>query len=77
MARTSAASIRWLLLVAAAVILPGCSQPDSRRIVTIWHQSRPAERELLQDEIARFEAVHPDLHVRALYKETEVLRSGF
>ena len=29
------------------------------------------------DEIARFEAAHPDVHVRALYKETEELRSGF
>ena len=55
----------------------GCHSRDDRHVVTIWHQSRPAERELLADEIARFETAHPDIHVRALYKETEELRSGF
>jgi arabinogalactan oligomer / maltooligosaccharide transport system permease protein len=55
----------------------GCHSRDDRHFVTIWHQSRPAERELLADEIARFETAHPDIHVRALYKETEELRSGF
>ncbi len=77
MARTSAASIRWPLVAAAALLLPGCTQPDTRRVITIWHQSRPAEGDFLQDEIKRFEAAHPDIHVRALYKETEELRSGF
>ena len=38
---------------------------------------RPAERELLDEEIARFEADHPDVRVQSLYKETEELRSGF
>jgi arabinogalactan oligomer/maltooligosaccharide transport system permease protein len=58
-------------------LLGGCASKEHRRVVTIWHQSRPAERQLLADEIARFEASHPDIHVRALYKETEELRSGF
>src|SRR4029079_14314638 len=57
--------------------LAGCGERDSRPVITIWHQSRPAEYELLKEEITRFEAAHPDLHVRALYKETEELRSGF
>ena len=39
-------------------------------------RGRPSS-ELLRDEIARFEAAHPDVRVRALYKETEELRSGF
>src|SRR5215510_6469057 len=68
--------ITWLLGVLACAIV-GCGQNEHRRVVTIWHQSRPAERELLADEIARFEAAHTDIHVRALYKETEELRSGF
>src|SRR4051812_15084683 len=65
------------LLVLLVAFFMGCRKRDSRTVVTIWHQSRPAEYELLRDEIARFEAGHPDLHVRALYKETEELRSGF
>jgi arabinogalactan oligomer/maltooligosaccharide transport system permease protein len=67
---------RSLLLVAVAATL-GCGARDERRTVTIWHQSRPAERELLADEIARYEAEHPGVRIRALYKETEELRSGF
>src|SRR5262245_66691696 len=66
----------WLLVVLVSATV-GCGQQEHRRVVTIWHQSRPAERELLADEIARFEAAHPDIHVRALYKETEELRAGF
>src|SRR5262245_11941588 len=66
-----------VLIAALTAALTGCGKPDSRTVITIWHQSRPAEYELLREEIARFEAEHPDLHVRALYKETEELRSGF
>ncbi len=62
---------------AAIVFLTGCGQGDTRRVITIWHQSRPAERELLHEEIERFEAANPHIRVGALYKETEELRSGF
>jgi arabinogalactan oligomer/maltooligosaccharide transport system permease protein len=63
-----------------AAYLGGCgarSTDDGRRVITMWHQVRPAEREVLRDEIARYEADHPDVRIRALYKETEELRSGF
>ncbi|MCC7476639.1 MAG: extracellular solute-binding protein [Pirellulales bacterium] len=62
----------WVLIVFA-----GCSQRDSRTVITLWHQSRPAEQRVLADEIERFEAAHPTLRIRALYKETEELRSAF
>ena len=65
------------LVVAVLAILSGCGQPDSRTVITIWHQSRPSEYQLLQEEIKTFEAAHPNVRVRALYKETEELRSGF
>ena len=38
---------------------------------------RPDERDVLYEEFARFEQLHPGFHVRGLYKETEELRSGF
>jgi arabinogalactan oligomer/maltooligosaccharide transport system permease protein len=63
-------------LVAAVLLVAGCSKSDDPNTITIWHQSRPAEQELLKDEIARFEA-NEGVHVRSLYKETEELRSGF
>jgi len=65
------------LLTLAVALFTGCSQRDSRSVVTIWHPLRPAERQLLQDEIQRFESANPQIHIRALYKETEELRSGF
>ncbi len=69
-------SARWLAFAAVALAV-GCSSRDDRLTITIWHQSRPAERELLAEEIARYEAEHPGVRIRALYKETEELRSGF
>jgi arabinogalactan oligomer/maltooligosaccharide transport system permease protein len=59
------------------LIFSGCGPRDTRPTITIWHQARPFEREFLQDEIARFEADHPKVRVRQLYKETEELRSSF
>lgn len=71
--------------IAAALLLVsigGCSffgaDPGAnRRVITMWHQVRPAERAALADEIARYEAVHSDVTIQPLYKETEELRSGF
>jgi arabinogalactan oligomer/maltooligosaccharide transport system permease protein len=68
------------VFAAAAVMLSvvvGCQTRDDRRVITMWHQVRPAEREVLRDEIARYEEDHPDVRIRPLYKETEELRSGF
>ena len=72
--RRSRPSLHCCRALSAAVAQ---STRRSRRVITIWHQVRPAEREVLRDEIARFEAAHPDVRIRPLYKETEELRSGF
>ena len=69
---------RWsfytCLLVAAT---SGCSQRESRLVLTLWHQVRPAEQAFFREEITRYEAEHPGITIRPLYKETEELRSGF
>lgn len=78
MAQRIAGVVAAVVLLAAA--LTGCSGGDAAngpRVITMWHQVRPAEREVLRDEIASYEAAHPDVRIRALYKETEELRSGF
>jgi len=67
---------RWLLLLTPLLLL-ACRERSDRVRVVLWHQMVPAERAILAELIARFEDEHPDVEVRALYKETEELRSGF
>ncbi|MCA9230447.1 MAG: extracellular solute-binding protein [Planctomycetales bacterium] len=66
-----------LLLFGIFLSFAGCQQSDERQVVTIWHQMVPREREALNRLIEQFEATHSAIRVRALYKETEELRSGF
>ena len=51
-------TVRLVLMVSLAAAAAGCGPHDARQVVTIWHQSRPNEREFLADEIARYEAEH-------------------
>lgn len=73
---------RLALVVMAASLgaclapLAGCSPQPSRQTIDLWHQMRPEDRAVLEARIAAFEEEHPDVDVRALYKETEELRSG-
>ncbi len=67
----------WCAVSALLMFLCGCAAHDSRTVITIWHQSRPTEKKFLEHEIVEFEQANPQIHVRALYKETEELRSGF
>jgi arabinogalactan oligomer/maltooligosaccharide transport system permease protein len=46
-------------------------------VITVWHPMRSSERDLLYEEFARFEELHPGYRVRGLYKEVEELRSSF
>lgn len=64
----------WLWI--AQLVLTGCGRHDSRQIVTLWHQMRPADRAVLVQRIADYEHENPGIDVRAVYKETEELRSG-
>ncbi len=72
-----AATASSILLFGILTSLLGCEQTDNRQVVTLWHQMVPRERVVLDRLIAKFEATHPDIRIRALYKETEELRSGF
>jgi arabinogalactan oligomer/maltooligosaccharide transport system permease protein len=75
--RLTLIALAALALAGLAAGLRGCGQPDTRRVITVWHPMRQTERDVLYDEFKRFEALHPDIRVRGLYKETEELRSGF
>ena len=79
--RRSAAFVPALLpLLLAGVLLVGAgcrSSRDDRIRITIWHQDRIDVRVILQRQMARFMAIHPEVKVEELFKETEELRSGF
>jgi maltose-binding protein MalE len=56
----------------------GCARQDAEKIrITIWHQDRIDLRTVLQRQIDRFMQLHPEVKVEQLFKETEILRSGF
>jgi maltose-binding protein MalE len=71
----------WLVaLLAFLLIAPlaaGCSEPDDRIRVRIWHQKTGAEREFFNEVVARWNAQNPDVVIDALYRETEELRNLF
>jgi arabinogalactan oligomer/maltooligosaccharide transport system permease protein len=75
--RNKRSTTHALTLTLLGLAVAGCGQRDQRRVVTIWHQMRPVESRLIDQQIGRFEAAHPGIRVRSLYKETEESRSGF
>ncbi|MEY2487462.1 MAG: arabinogalactan oligomer / maltooligosaccharide transport system substrate-binding protein ganP [Verrucomicrobiota bacterium] len=67
-----------ILLPYLVICLSGCVQKsDTRRHVLIWHQKIGGERDLFHEQVARFNASHPDIVVETLYKENEELRNLF
>ena len=66
-----------VVVLALLVLLPGCGDRNAPLEITLWHQMTPNERVALDELLERFHETHPDIRVRALYKETEELRSGF
>ena len=72
----------WVRSLAGGLIAPlllaGCDRaPDARTHVLIWHQKISGERDLFNEQVARFNAAYPDIVVEALYKENEELRNLF
>ncbi|MFA7331858.1 MAG: extracellular solute-binding protein [Candidatus Delongbacteria bacterium] len=63
----------WLI----PLLLLGCGEDRDHVTVTLWHQMVPAERAILDQLVLEYEHAHPQIRIRALYKETEELRSGF
>ena len=63
-----------LALLAVSV---GCTATeDETTRVVLWHQMRPGDRAVLAERVREVEAADPGARVRAVYKETEELRSG-
>src|SRR3954467_12132502 len=67
-----------LLAVVFLLALTACQrQEDPRPHVLIWHQKIGGERDLFHEQVARFNAAHPDIRIDTLYKENEELRNLF
>src|SRR5206468_4418094 len=71
--------VRQTLYCAFLIALfSGCEQSrDTRTHILIWHQKIGGERDLFNEEVARFNAAHSDVVVDTLYKENEELRNLF
>ncbi|MFL6516312.1 MAG: extracellular solute-binding protein [Chthoniobacterales bacterium] len=58
--------------------MTACNQEtDGRTHVLIWHQKIGGERDLFNEQVARFNAAHPHVRIDTLYKENEELRNLF
>lgn len=68
-----------LSTLATVLLVPAACQKavDSRQHILIWHQKIGGERDLFNEQIARFNAAHPGFVVDTLYKENEELRNLF
>ncbi|NUN70963.1 MAG: hypothetical protein HUU02_14780, partial [Bacteroidetes bacterium] len=61
-------TLLWFLLIVLAAA--GCGRKDDGRVrITIWHQDRPDVRDVLQKQLDRFMALHPEVAVEQLFKE--------
>lgn len=70
----------WIALLALLVLAPlaaGCSEPDDRIRVRIWHQKTGAERDFFNEVVARWNQENPHVVIDPLYRETEELRNLF
>jgi maltose-binding protein MalE/predicted GIY-YIG superfamily endonuclease len=75
--RRKAAFILAIALLSASLFSSCSRNPDTRTHVLIWHQKIGGERDLFNEQVARFNAAHPEVVVDTLYKENEELRNLF
>ncbi|HUL44649.1 MAG TPA: extracellular solute-binding protein [Bacteroidota bacterium] len=69
--------IRAALIFLMGMLLVSCAPKRDPKRIVIWHQMRVDERVILEKQMNRYMSIHPDVHLEAIYKETEELRSGF
>lgn len=72
-------SLALILCAGLTALLTGCGG-NRDRIVTIWTQMVPGERRILDEQLLRFKALHPEYagwEFKELYYETEQVRQNF
>jgi len=69
--------LQVFLIFLTAVLLAGCSGRSDKDEIVIWHNMRPEETKILQEQIDEFTRKNPGIKVIQLFKETEEMRSGY
>ncbi len=69
--------INLFFIIIISIILSGCAKEEPENEIVIWHNMRPEEKQILQEQIDKYQRLHPDIKVIQLYKETEEMRSGY
>ena len=67
----------FLLLILVASFFSGCAHKEPENQIVIWHNMRPEEKNVLQNQIDEYMKLHPGIKIIQLYKETEEMRSGY
>ncbi len=65
------------IILLSLVLFLSCSRRIDLNRIVIWHQMRVDERVILEGQMKKYMELHPGIHLEAIYKETEELRSGF
>ncbi len=70
-------AIILLAFLLSLLAFPGCGSNKKENEIVIWHNMRPEEKNVLQEQLDEFMKLHPGIKVIQLYKETEEMRSGY
>ncbi|MHC1736852.1 MAG: extracellular solute-binding protein [Ignavibacteriaceae bacterium] len=65
------------ILLVISFFLISCSSGSKDDEIVIWHNMRPEETKILQEQINEFMKSNPGIKVLQLFKETEEMRSGY
>jgi len=68
--------MRFLILL-LILAFTGCRRDDGIVRLQLWNQMLPEDRALLESLVKSYEAIHQNVRVEVIYKETEDLRSSF
>ncbi len=77
MAMSSIRTVFWMALLLCLSLSAVPSRAEEPLRLQVWHQMIYSHREVLAEVLKEFEGLHPDIQVRATYRETEELRSAF
>lgn len=69
--------LRFLIFFFSALIFYSCGKKSDDNQIVIWHNMRPEEKQVLQQQLDEYMKLNPGVKVIELYKETEEMRSGF
>ena len=70
-------SMKLLLYLLVSVLMFGSLIGAEQTTLHLWHPMPAPSRAVLNDLVAEYEALHPDIRVHLLYKENEEVRMAY